>query len=126
VYRARICKVETEALTENKVQIEKRAEQLALQLARLLNEIEGPEREAVRELLVERLREETEPIEPMSPRAQPRSADFNPLGIGIPVFLMGTVMLVVFPPVGLLLLVAAAVLVVWGLLVTLVARPTVG
>ncbi len=114
-----------EGRTEKEVQIEKRAEQLALRLARLLNEVPGHDREALRELLVERLREETEPIERPEGRGERRAGDFNPLGIGIPVFLVGAVLLVIFPPVGLLLLAAAGALVVWGLAVTLLAGPTV-
>ncbi len=69
------------------------------------------------------LREETQSVEEeQTAEARPASNQFNPLGIGIPVFFMGGVMLVIFPPVGLLLLCAAALLVIWGLIATMLRR----
>jgi hypothetical protein len=43
-------------------------------------------------------------------------APFNPLGIGLPLLLVGLALLVLFPPVGLLLLLFAVIMIVWGLL----------
>ena len=57
------------------------------------------------------------------PEAPPSaSGTFNPLGIGIPLVLMGGVLVFLFPLVGLLMFAAAAVMIVWGVGATLLAR----
>ena len=47
---------------------------------------------------------------------------FNPFGIGIPLVLMGGLLVFLFPPVGLLMFAAAAVMIAWGVGATLLAR----
>ena len=47
--------------------------------------------------------------------AQPPGTGFNPLAIAIPLSLMGFVMMILFPPVGLMLFATAVVMVFWGL-----------
>ena len=46
----------------------------------------------------------------------------NPFGIGIPLILVGGVMLVMFPPVGLLIFGAALVMMVWGVAAVFLVR----
>lgn len=50
------------------------------------------------------------------------SSAFNPFGIAIPLSLMGFLMLILFPPVGLMLFGTAAVMMFWGLAAILFAR----
>jgi hypothetical protein len=47
---------------------------------------------------------------------------FNPFAIAIPLGLAGAVMLILFPPVGLLLFGSAGVMMVWGVAVVLLSR----
>jgi hypothetical protein len=53
---------------------------------------------------------------------QPSGSAFNPFGIAIPLTLMGGVMLILFPPVGLMLFATATVMVFWGLASVLFSR----
>jgi hypothetical protein len=52
----------------------------------------------------------------------PSGTGFNPLAIAIPLSLMGFVMLILFPPVGLTLFATAVVMVFWGLASVLFTR----
>ncbi len=97
---------------------------LARQIAEQINAAPFDEREALREDAVTILRNEIE-MQPPVPAAviSPQSpAAFNPFGIGIPLILMGAVLVFLFPPVGLLLFGVAGVVVTWGLGATLLAR----
>ncbi len=47
---------------------------------------------------------------------------FNPFAIGIPLALAAAVLIVLFPPVGLVLFAMAAVTMAWGVLSVLVSR----
>ena len=77
----------------------------------------------MREYVVDLLREEIIDVaEPEVATENSGVGTFNPLGIGIPLLLMGGVLIVIFPPVGLLLFGVAALLVVWGVVATLVTR----
>jgi hypothetical protein len=51
-----------------------------------------------------------------------RTAAFNPFAIAIPLSLVGGVMLVLFPPVGLMLFATAIAAMVWGVATILFAR----
>jgi len=88
-------------------------EGLAHDLARTISTAPAGQRERLREMAVHVLRDEVEIIEPAVLAAPSRSAS-NPFGMGIPLLLVGFVMLVMFPPVGLLLCAAAALMMVWG------------
>ena len=59
-----------------------------------------------------------EPVPPASPSAS-GTETFNPLGIGIPLILMGGVLVFLFPLVGLLMFAAAAIMIVWGVVATM-------
>ena len=53
------------------------------------------------------------------PLASPSS---NPIAIAIPLLMVGAVMVILFPPVGLLLFAAAGAMVAWGLVSMLFRR----
>ena len=99
-------------------------EALARELADTINagQLEG--RERLREVALSLLRDEvqlTEPV-PASAPAVASPGSFNPFGIGIPLILMGSVLVFLFPPVGLLMFAAAGVMIAWGVGTTLLRR----
>lgn len=92
-------------------------------IAHTINAGEIEEREFLREFAVNLLRDEVQLSAPTTAAAlAPPAASFNPFGIGIPLFLMGAVLVFLFPPVGLVLFAAAAVVVAWGMGSALFAR----
>jgi hypothetical protein len=95
---------------------------LAREIANSINAgpIEG--RDVLREMAVNAVRDQVQIIEPVRPQSASKSTAFNPIGIGIPLVLMGAVLIFLFPPVGLLMFGMAAVMVVWGLVAMLLAR----
>ena len=100
-----------------------RVEHLARQLAQMINAGVGEEREQLREMAVHVLRDEVELVERVVPEEEPRSPQvYNPFGIAIPLGLVGGVMLILFPPVGLLLFAAAGLMMVWGLVAVALSR----
>jgi hypothetical protein len=108
---------------ENDRAREVRVATLAHEIAETINagQVEG--RELLREIAVSLLRDEVQTTEPSPPA--PGSVpvgSFNAFGIGIPLILMGGVMVFLFPPVGLLMFAAAAVMIAWGVGTTLLAR----
>ena len=107
---------------EERENLERRVEALANEIAELINSGKGEERNDLKDLALSVVREEVRSGEDSAAgslgREEPGAA-FNPIAIGIPLFLVGAVMLVLFPPVGLLLLGLAGLMVVWGLLVSL-------
>jgi hypothetical protein len=96
-------------------------ESLARDLAQTINAAPAAERERLRDMAVHLLREEVELNAPAD--VAPRSVGtVNPFAIGIPLMLVGGVMLVMFPPVGLLLFGAAVLMMVWGVATVVVVR----
>jgi hypothetical protein len=99
-------------------------EALARELADTINagQVEG--RERLREVALSLLRDEVRLNEPLpaTVAAPATGGTFNSFGIGIPLILMGSVLIFLFPPVGLLMFAAAAAMIVWGLGTTLVRR----
>ena len=75
----------------------------------------------MREMAVHLLRDEVE-IKVAEEVSQTSGSSVNPFGIGIPLILVGGVMLILFPPVGLLLFGAAAVMMVWGVVTVFLVR----
>lgn len=107
---------------EERENLERRVEALANEIAELINSGKGEERNDLKDLALSVVREEVRSGEESangSPGQEKLGEAFNPIAIGIPLFLVGAVMLVLFPPVGLLLLGLAGLMVVWGLLVSL-------
>ena len=103
---------------------EAQVEALARELADTINagQVEG--RERLREVALSLLRDEVRLSEPVAaPESVPAATGtFNPFGIGIPLILMGSVLVFLFPPVGLLMFAFAAVMIVWGIGATLLRR----
>lgn len=99
-------------------------EALARELADTINagHVEG--REQLREVALGLLREEVRLNDHLPASASPPAAAgaFNPFGIGIPLVLMGSVLVFLFPPVGLLMFAAAAVMIAWGVGATLLRQ----
>lgn len=96
-------------------------EDLARDLARTISAAPAGERERLRDMAVHLLRDEVE-IRRAVEEQPPPSGAVNPFAIGIPLILVGGVMVVMFPPVGLLLFGAAAVMMVWGVATVLLVR----
>ena len=105
--------------------LERRVETLASELAEVINSRQGEERNDLKDLALSVVREEVRSGEQNAEggRAQEKlEGSFNPIAMGIPVFLVVALMIVLFPPVGLLLLSVAGLMVVWGVVVSLFTR----
>ena len=102
--------------------LELRVEGLARELAETINAGTMEYRELLRETAVHVLREEVEIVRPTAPATAASSQSSNPFAFGIPLLLVGGVMIMLFPPVGLLLFAAAAVMMAWGLVAILLTR----
>lgn len=100
---------------------ENQIEGLARDLARKISAAPAGERERLRDMAVHLLRDEVEIKAPVDV-ARTTGGTVNPFAIGIPLILVGGVMLVMFPPVGLLLFGAAVVMMVWGVATVFFAR----
>jgi len=94
-------------------EMENRIEGATRDLAHVISTAPAGQRERLREMAVHLLRDEVEITPPAAAVAEPRSAS-NPFGMGIPLILVGGVMLIMFPPVGVLLCAAAALMMTWG------------
>ena len=103
---------------------EERVVALAREIAETINggTVEG--RDVLREMAVNLVRDGVQINQPVDPASPPVSGTgtFNPLGIGIPLVLMGGVLVFLFPLVGLLMFAAATVMIVWGVAATWLAR----
>src|SRR3990172_4199028 len=105
---------------ENLVRIvEEKVEGLARAIAEAINEVEIAGQPGVRaelkDFAISVLEDALVPVEPAAVTTVNRAeARFNPLGMGIPLFFAGGVLIFLFPPVGAMLFVASAVMVVWG------------
>jgi len=98
-------------------------ERLAHELAEAINTAGVDGRAGLRDSAVSILREEVDiTAPPVTAAGGATPGPFNPFGIGIPLFLMGTVLVFLFPPVGLFLFALAALVVAWGVGATLLAR----
>jgi hypothetical protein len=103
--------------------METRVESLAREIAAAINAGQIEQREFLREVAVNLLREEVHITSPSASAAPAEpTGSFNPFGIGIPLLLMGAVLVFLFPPVGLFMFAAAAVMIMWGVGTTLLAH----
>jgi hypothetical protein len=101
--------------------MERRIEGRVRDLAREISTAPPGQRERLRDMAVHLLRDEVEIVQPIA--AAPAAAGpMNPFGIGIPLVLVGGVLLILFPPVGLLLFAVAAFMMVWGVAAVMVRR----
>ena len=95
---------------------EEKIEGLTREISRLIGAADEEGRAELRDYAIGLLREETETTRfaEGTPLAVSDGAAFNPLGLAIPLFLVGGVLLPVFPPVGGMLLATALVMAGWG------------
>jgi hypothetical protein len=95
---------------------------LAHEIAKAINSgpVEG--RDVLREMAVNAVRDGVHIVETPRVESGGGGASFNPFGIGIPLAFAGAILIFLFPPVGLLMFGAAAVMVVWGVAASLMAR----
>lgn len=97
-------------------------ESMARDLARRINSAPSERREQLREMVVHLVRDEVQ-IAPLAvQRSSGSGASFNPFAIGIPLGLAGAVLSILFPPVGLMVFAAAALMMAWGVLSVLLSR----
>ena len=97
-------------------------EALARQLADTINAGPVERRERLRDVALGLLRDEVQLTDPQPLPAPAATGTFNPFGIGIPLVLMGSVLVFLFPPVGLLMFATAAVMIAWGVGTTLLRQ----
>jgi len=107
-------------------ELDDKVEDLAQRIVQVVNTASPEQRQDLREYAMELLRDGTEAT-PEAPVAPPRTANANaaatnPLGIGLLLGVLALPALLLFPPVGLVLLGIAVVLGVWGVLATLLRR----
>ncbi len=101
--------------------MERRVDGAARDLARVISTAPPGQRERLREMAVHLLRDEVEIVQPIEATTV-TTGSTNPFAIGIPLVLVGSIMLILFPPVGLLLFGAAAFMMVWGVAAVMVRR----
>ncbi|MFI5397666.1 MAG: hypothetical protein ACHQ9S_19175 [Candidatus Binatia bacterium] len=109
-------------LSDNKGALEAQVATLAHGLAEAINSCSPEGREGLREDAVNILRDEVDISRPPVEAVASAAGAFNPFGIGIPLIMMGTVLVFLFPPVGLLMFAVAGVVIAWGVGVTLLTR----
>jgi hypothetical protein len=100
--------------------LEERIEGLAAEIVELIESGAAESRRDLRDLAIGFLRERQDAGANETPVATAaRVAPFNPIALGIPLLLVGVVLLGLFPPVGLLIAFFAVVMLVWGFLAAL-------
>ena len=106
--------------------LEDRIEDLTREIATTINEAEVPERPEIRtelrDFAIALLNESIVLPEVVPAAAENAGATFNPLAMGIPLFIGGAVLIFLFPPVGMLLFVGSLAMIGWGLVTTMVVR----
>lgn len=104
--------------------LEEKIEGLIREISQLINTAEAKGREELREYAISLLQGETEAssVVEVVPAAVEGANPFNPLGISLPLFLVGGLLLFLFPPVGVILLAAAVLMGMWGVLWSLFSR----
>lgn len=96
---------------------------MARDLAQHINSVPSEQREHLREMVVHLVRDEVQIAPPsIQGSAGGGVGAFNPFAIGIPLALAGAVLMILFPPVGLMLFAAAAATMAWGVLSVLLSR----
>jgi hypothetical protein len=107
---------ESEKEEERSQDLEERIESLTRELSGLINTAGPKGREELRDYAVSLLQGETETsaIEDPYPTKEATSSPFNPVALSIPFFLIGALLLLLFPPVGIFLFVIAVIMALWG------------
>jgi hypothetical protein len=101
--------------------LEERVANLTEEVAQLINTAAADVRKDLRDLAIGVLREVVEDAPPVIVQ-RPASATFNPLGLAIPLLLVGGMLVFLFPPVGLAIFGLAGLMLVWGVGVSLLSR----
>jgi hypothetical protein len=126
LHQARESRVPNESEKEEQRQeLEDRIEDLTKELSGLINAAGTKGRDELRDYAISLIQGETETgtmDEPPLGTNPSSSSAFNPLALSIPFFLIGCFLLLLFPPVGLLLLAFAVAMGVWGGVVVLFSR----
>lgn len=104
--------------------LEERIEGLTREISQLIGTAEAKGREELREYAISLLQGETEtgPVVEAVPAAVGSTNPFNPLGVSLPLFLIGGILLFLFPPVGVILLAAAVLMGMWAVLWSLLSH----
>lgn len=107
-------------------ELEDKIESLTKELSGLINEAGTHGREELRDYAVSLIQGETEAILIEEPSQEDESSErgpaFNPLALSIPFVLMGFILLLLFPPVGLFMIFFAVLMAVGGGLYTMVFK----
>jgi hypothetical protein len=108
---------------EHRQEIEERIEDLTKELSELINASGAKGREELRDYAISLLQGETETssVEDTPPPTR-GSSSFNPFALAIPFLLVGAFLLLLFPPIGLFLILGAIVMMVWGGLLAFFAK----
>jgi hypothetical protein len=118
--------VSEEYATESEEARQRRMETLLREVVETINAgpVEGREvwRDAAVDVVREGVRVAERPRPETAADAAAGGSAFNPFGIGIPLILMGSILVFLFPLVGLLLFAAAALMIAWGVGATLLTR----
>jgi hypothetical protein len=109
---------------EHGQELEERIEDLTRELSGLINASGTEGRDELRDYAISLLQgaTETSTIEEQPLPATNVSSSFNPFALAIPFFLTGAFLLLLFPPIGLFLILGAVIMMVWGGLVALLFR----
>lgn len=102
--------------------LEDKIERLTKELSGLINEAGIQGREELRDYAVSLIQTETETTlveEPAQQEVSKQELVFNPLALSIPLVLIGILLLLLFPPIGVVILLFAVVMAVGGGLYTL-------
>jgi hypothetical protein len=100
-----------------------RVEGLARELARTINGGAAESREQLREFAIELIRDGVITESQRDEAAvTPAVSGFNPFGVAIPLGLASALLFILFPPVGLLLFMAALFMAGWGIVATILTR----
>ena len=101
--------------------LDARVEGLARELAHTINgAAEG--REQLRDFAIELIRDGVLTESADAAEVRPAVGGFNPFGVAIPLSLAGALLIILFPPVGLLLFMAALFMAGWGIVAIVLSR----
>jgi hypothetical protein len=105
--------------------LEARVDQFVSEIAALINGAAPELRKDLRDLATGLLREAISEAEgvPEAHGARAGPAPFSPLAVAIPLLLVGVLLVFLFPPVGLVILGMAMIMLVWGLIASILFRP---
>lgn len=95
---------------------------LAREIADTINAGPTEGRDILREMAINAVRDRVQIAIASEPSSLSANGSFNPFAISIPLVFMGAILFFLFPPVGLVMFGTAALMVIWGVVSTLLAR----